>query len=153
MRGSYTEGGGVKRESSAPYPVPRMANNTNNSNSINNPPTPGGGAGTPGGLEAGVGPSPGPGGVPSPMGVGLPYGGPGVAGAGPNMQTVTLDQVAFQRRPAPSVAGYSSVGGNHSPATLFKFYQVSILSSRVTVCALFYLIVDDDMFCEHQEVR
>ena len=127
MRGSYTEGGGVKRESSAPYPVPRMANNTNNSNSINNPPTPGGGAGTPGGLEAGVGPSPGPGGVPSPMGVGPPYGGPGVAGAGPNMQTVTLDQVAFQRRPAPSVAGYSSVGGNHSPATLFKFYQVSIL--------------------------
>ena len=30
MRGSYVETGGTKRESSAPYPVPRMGNSTNN---------------------------------------------------------------------------------------------------------------------------
>ena len=30
MRGSYVETGGTKRENSAPYPVPRMGNSTNN---------------------------------------------------------------------------------------------------------------------------
>ena len=30
MRGSYVETGGTKRESSAPYPVPRMGNSSNN---------------------------------------------------------------------------------------------------------------------------
>ena len=30
MRGSYVETGGTKRESSAPYPVPRMGNSANN---------------------------------------------------------------------------------------------------------------------------
>ena len=85
MRGSYGEPG-MKRESSAPYPVPRMGHN----NSANNS---GGG-----GLElANVG---------SPMG--QPFAN-NVGGHG-NMQTVTLDQVAFQRRPTPTSVPYNNTG-------------------------------------------
>ena len=105
MRGSYGEGGGVKRESSNPYPVPRMGNS--NSNSL---------------QDGQVGVSPG---VPSPLaappnGPTPPAGGPpppgylanNVGGGPGGMQTVTLDQVAFQRRPPPTGApGYPGVGG------------------------------------------
>ena len=99
MRGSYGESG-VKRESSAPYPTPRMPPNPNHvsANSLHNM----------NGLGSG------PGGLPSPMSSGTGYPGPGggpggVTGA--NMQTVTLDQVAFQRRPSPAAPGYTGPGG------------------------------------------
>jgi len=99
MRGSYGEPG-VKRESSAPYPAPRMPPNPNHASaaSMHN--------------MNGVG-GPGQGGVPSPMGSG-PNSYPGVGAGGvsaPNMQTVTLDQVPFQRRPSPAAPGYQGPGG------------------------------------------
>ena len=95
MRGSYGDSG-VKRESSAPYPVPRMGNNSNSSN------------------------GPGLGGVPSPLGAGMGgYVGQGMAvSGGGTMQTVTLDQVAFQRRPTPTSAGYQNLGGKIQQYTI-----------------------------------
>ena len=101
MRGSYGEPG-VKRESSAPYPAPRMPPNPNHASaaSLHN--------------MNGVG-GPGQGGVPSPMGSG-PGSYPGVGAGGvsaPNMQTVTLDQVPFQRRPSPAAPGYQGPGGEN----------------------------------------
>lgn len=100
MRGSY---GDVKRESSAPYPVPRMGHNSSGSNNSS-------------GLElANVGsPLGGPQGFVNNVGAGPPGGG--------NMQTVTLDQVAFQRRPPPTSVSFpqggqmmASVGGMMQP--------------------------------------
>lgn len=110
MRGSYGEGGGVKRESSAPYPVPRMGNSNSNHSLQDNV---GVSPGVPSPLAAGPhppnGPTP-PAGGPPPSYLTNSVGGPG--GGGPGMQTVTLDQVAFQRRPTPAGApGYPGVGG------------------------------------------
>jgi len=89
MRGSYSESHSVKRESSNPYPVPRMGHsNSGNSGGLGGVPSPLGSVSSPGGAGGGY-----PGGVP-----------------GGTMQNVTLDQVAFQRRPPPSQA-YQNVGG------------------------------------------
>ena len=74
----------MKRESSAPYPVPRMGHNSANNSG--------------GGLElASVG---------SPMGQPVAN---NVGGHG-SMQTVTLDQVAFQRRPTPTSVPFNNAG-------------------------------------------
>ena len=97
MRGSYGEPG-VKRESSAPYPAPRMPPNPNHVSAASLHTMNGAGG-------------PGQGGLPSPMGSG-PGSYPGVGAVSqPSMQTVTLDQVPFQRRPSPAAPGYQGPGG------------------------------------------
>jgi len=102
MRGNYSmqqEGGsggsggqGIKRESSAPYPVPRMGSSNRDMNS-------GGG-----GMEMG----PGPGAMPGYL---TQQGAP----AHNQMQPVSLDQVGFQRRPGGQIpnmmGGQQMVGG------------------------------------------
>jgi len=102
MRGNYSmqqEGGsggsggqGIKRESSAPYPVPRMGSSNRDMNS-------GGGV-----MEMG----PGPGAMPGYL---TQQGAP----AHNQMQPVSLDQVGFQRRPGGQIpnmmGGQQMVGG------------------------------------------
>jgi len=101
MRGSYGEPG-VKRESSAPYPTPRMPPNPNHVSAAS--------------LHTMNGAGPGQGGLPSPMGSG-PGNYPGVGAVSqPSMQTVTLDQVPFQRRPSPAAPGYQGPGGGQMMA-------------------------------------
>jgi len=100
MRGSYGEPG-VKRESSAPYPAPRMPPNPNHVSAAS--------------LHTMNGAGPGQAGLPSPMSG--PGGYPGAGGAQqPSMQTVTLDQVPFQRRPSPAAPGYQGPGGGQMMA-------------------------------------
>jgi len=100
MRGSYgmqegsggSGGQGIKRESSAPYPVPRMGSNNRE---INN---------SGGGLEIG----PGAGALPGYLNQGAT-----VPSSHNQMQPISLDQVGFQRRPGqfPNHMGGQQMGG------------------------------------------
>ena len=123
MRGSYGEPG-VKRESSAPYPAPRMPPNPNHASaaSMHN--------------MNGVG-GPGQGGLPSPMGSGpgsYTGGGAGGVSGAPSMQTVTLDQVPFQRRPSPAAPGYQGPGGEYIKFPHIPFFTPPVATSFNMLC-------------------